>query len=223
MITRDIRRAALCLLLVSGCRTPGAPSGGQASPSSVASAAQTAPLVAAAPTASAAPLVLGPAPTRTKDEREAALLGFLESGQVERLQVVATEPGAKIDRSLREAMLGHVVEASAPLVRGKAEMGAATATGGEIANLNRVVAGMRAGFRNCYQRALADAPSYVGTLKLKLTVDAQGLVPAAKVTSPQYNGVVFACIEARAKAAQFDPPSGGKPTTVTFSVTLSKP
>jgi hypothetical protein len=220
-MTREIRRAALCLLLASACRTPGAPSGGQASPSSVASAAPTAPLVAAAPTASAAPLVLGPAPTKTKDEREGALLGFLESGQVERLQVVATEPGAKIDRSLREAMLGHVVEVN-PLLRGTAVMGAATATGGEIANLNRVVAGMRAGFRSCYQRALADAPAYVGKLNIKLTVDAQGAVPAAKVTSPQYHGVVFGCIEARAKAAQFDPPAGGKTATVTFSVTLSQ-
>lgn len=222
MTTREIQLAALCLLLASGCRTPGAPSGGQASPSSIASASPMVPSIAAAPSASAAPR-LGSAPTGTKDERERALLAFLESGQAAQVQVVATEPGVGIDHSLRQSLLGHVVESSAPAIRGNAQLGAATATGGEISNLNRVVAGMRAGFRNCYQRALDDAPNYVGKLEIKLTVDAQGGVPAAKVTSPQYNGVVFACIEARAKASQFDPPSGGKPTTVTFSVTLSKP
>jgi hypothetical protein len=220
---REIGLAALYLLLASGCRTPGAPSGGQASPSSVASAAPTVPLAAASASASAAPLRLGSASTGTKDERERALLALLESGQAAQIEVVATEPGAEIDRSLRQSLLGHVVESGAPLARGNAQVGAATATGGEIANLNRVVAGMRAGFRSCYQRALADAPDYQGKLNIKLTVDAQGGVPAAKVTSPQYNGVVFACVEARAKASQFDPPSGGKPTTVTFSVTLSKP
>jgi hypothetical protein len=147
----------------------------------------------------------------------------LESGQAAQVQVVATEPGVGIDHSLRQSLLGHVVESSAPAIRGNAQLGAPTATGGEISNLNRVVAGMRAGFRNCYQHALDDAPAYAGKLEIKLTIDAEGGVPAAKVTSPQYNGVVFACIEARAKAAQFDPPSGGKPTTVTFSVTLSNP
>lgn len=220
MMTREIR-FALCLLMASGCRTPGAPSGGQASPSSLASTAPTVPQATAPSSASAEPL-LGSMPTGTKEDRERALLGFLESGQAAQAQVVATEPGVEIDHSLRRSLLSHVVETSAPPVRGNAQLGAATATGGGIANLNRVVAGMRAGFRNCYQRALADAPNYEGKLVIKLTVDAQGLVPAAKVTSPQYNGVVFACIEARAKAAQFDPPSGGKPATVTFPVTLSQ-
>lgn len=222
-MTREIQLAALCLFLASGCRTPGAPSGGQASPSSVASAAPTVPLGAASPSASAAPLRLGSAPTGTKDERERALLAFVESGQAAQSEVIATEPGAEIDRSLRQSLLGHVVESGAPVVRGNAQLGEPTATGGEIPNLRRVVAGMRAGFRSCYQRALADAPDYAGKLDVRLTVDAQGGVPAAKVKSPQYNGVVFACIEARAKASQFDPPSGGKATTVTFSVTLSKP
>lgn len=221
-MTREIRLGALGLLLAIGCRTPGAPSGGQASPSSIASAAPTAPSIATSPSVSATPLRVGSAPTATKDERERALLGFLESGQAAQVQVVATEPGVGIDRSLRQSLLGHFVEA-APVVPANAQLGAATATGGEISNLNRVVAGMRAGFRSCYQRALADAPGYAGKLDIKLTVDAQGGVPAAKVTSPQYNGVVFACIEARAKAAQFEPPAGGKPATVTFSVTLSKP
>jgi outer membrane biosynthesis protein TonB len=142
---------------------------------------------------------------------------------VSQVEVVATEPGHELDRSLRRSLLGHVVESSASVVRGNAQVGAATATGGDISNLNRVVAGMRAGFRNCYQRALADAPAYAGKLNIKLTVDAQGGVPAAKVTSPQYNAAVFACVEARAQASQFAPPEGGKPATVTFSVTLSKP
>lgn len=217
-MTHEIRLAALCLLMATGCRTPGAPSSGQA----IASTAQTVPSGAGSPAASAVPLRLGSAPTGTKDERERALLGFLESGQAAQVEVVATEPGVEIDRSLRQSLLGHVVEASAPVVRGNAQVGAATATG-DISNLNRVVAGMRAGFRNCYQRALADAPHYAGKLDLKLTVDVHGGVAAAKVTSPQRNAAVFACVEARAKASQFDPPGGGKPATVRFSVTLSKP
>jgi hypothetical protein len=218
-MTPNVWLAVLGLTLASACRTPGAPSSGQA----IASTAQTVPSGAGSPVASAVPLRLGSAPTGTKDERERALLGFLESGQAAQIEVVATEPGVGIDYSLRQSLLGHVVEASAPVVRGNAQVGAATATGGEISNLNRVVAGMRAGFRNCYQRALADAPHYAGKLDLKLTVDVHGGVATAKVTSPQRNAAVFACVEARAKASQFDPPGGGKPATVRFSVTLSKP
>ena len=223
MTLRAICLTALALSLASGCRTPSAPASGQASPSSLALVASTAPLVGAAPSASAVPLSLGSAAIGTKDERERALLGFLESAQAAQVQVVATEPGVGIDHSLRQSLLSHVAPSDAPVVRGNAQLGAPTITGGEISNAPRVLAGMRAGFRSCYQRALADAPGYAGKLVIKLTVDTEGLVPAAKVTSPQYNGAVFACLEARAKAAQFNPPSGGKPATVTFSVTLSKP
>ena len=223
MTTRNVWLAVLGLTLASACRTPGAASSRQASPSSSSSAAQAMPSGGPAVPLSAAPLRLGSAPTGTNEERERALLGFLESGQAARLEVVATEPGVGIDYSLRQSLLGHVVESSAPLLRGNAQVGAATATGGEISNLHRVVAGMRAGFRNCYQRALVGAPGYAGKLDIKVAVDAQGAVSAAKVASPQRNAAVFACVEARVKAAQFAAPSGGKPATVTFSVTLSKP
>jgi hypothetical protein len=145
----------------------------------------------------------------------------LESGRAAQLEVVATEPGHELDPSQRQSLLSHVVESSVPV--GHARVGAASANGAEISNLQRVVAGMRAGFGNCYQRALVDAPAYADQLEVRLTVGSDGAVTVAKATSSQRNAGLVACVEARCGAAHFDPPSAGRPASVTFSITLSKP
>ena len=94
--------------------------------------------------------------------------------------------------------------------KGSASIDSAEVTGGSIGNASRVVAGMRAGFRACYQRGLAENPDAGGRITLIVRVAAGGEVEAV-TPSPSRNlpASVIACVVARARAAQFDPPEGG--------------
>jgi Ca-activated chloride channel family protein len=100
-------------------------------------------------------------------------------------------------------------------------------SGGNVSNAARVVAGMRAGFRSCYQRGLNENPSAAGAIRLGVRVGAQGqVVDAVPVATGTLPASVVACVVARARAAQFDPPEGGKATIqfpVTFTPTTGAP
>jgi hypothetical protein len=50
--------------------------------------------------------------------------------------------------------------------RGKAQIGSVEALEGTVSNAERVVAGMKAGFRACYNRGLAENPTIKGALRL---------------------------------------------------------
>jgi Ca-activated chloride channel family protein len=106
--------------------------------------------------------------------------------------------------------------------QGNASVGGAAVSGGTVSNAARVVAGMRPGFRNCFQRALAQDPTLSGgTLRLTIKIG-----PAGEVTNvtPSPGGSlppnVVACVVSRARAAQFDAPSGGS-ATIVVPVTFS--
>jgi hypothetical protein len=102
------------VLCVSACRNQGATSSSSgAGTSSVAAPPSSAPAPVKTIT-SAAPLRAGSLLAGTPEERERALLQFVESGQAAQVEVVATEPGAQLDRSLRRTLLGHVVGPNAP-------------------------------------------------------------------------------------------------------------
>jgi outer membrane biosynthesis protein TonB len=94
--------------------------------------------------------------------------------------------------------------------KGNASTGAANVSGGTVSNAARVVAGMRAGFRNCYNRALAQNPDVEGRIALSIRVgpggEVQGVTAAPSGNLPDS---VVSCVKARAQAAQFDPPQGG--------------
>jgi hypothetical protein len=94
--------------------------------------------------------------------------------------------------------------------KGNASVGGAAVSGGSVSNAARVVAGMRAGFRNCYQRGLAENPDASGSIRLTIKVGPGGEVAGV---SPSPSGSlpasVISCVVARAQAAQFDPPEGG--------------
>lgn len=82
--------------------------------------------------------------------------------------------------------------------------------GGAVANASRVIAGMRAGFRRCYHRGLSEDPEASGTIRLELQIGSDGSVTrATAITKGRLPTSTVACIEARARAAQFDPPAGG--------------
>jgi hypothetical protein len=106
--------------------------------------------------------------------------------------------------------------------KGNASVGGAAVSGGTVSNAARVVAGMRAGFRNCYQRGLAENPDSAGGIRLTIRVGAGGEVAGV---SPSATGnlpaSVVSCVVARAQAAQFDPPEGGS-AVIAVPVTFVK-
>lgn len=106
--------------------------------------------------------------------------------------------------------------------RSNVTLGAVTPTGGTTSNAARVVAGMRAGFRACHQRALNEDPEAAGSIRLLLRVGSAGQVEAASAApAGRFPRSLVECVTARARAAQFDPPTGGPAilqVPVTFSV-----
>lgn len=97
----------------------------------------------------------------------------------------------------------------------------ATVTGGTVSNAARVVAGMRAGFRACYNRGLAMNPDMQGAVRLILRIGANGQVVSANaVPAGSIDSSTTACMAARARSAQFEPPEGGQ-ATITIPITLT--
>ena len=75
-------------------------------------------------------------------------------------------------------------------------------------NVNRVVAGMRAGLRRCYKQGLVDHPKMKGSVRVKVEVDLTGAVRRTEVL--QREGIIEAvasCMAHRIEGAQFDPPA----------------
>jgi hypothetical protein len=106
--------------------------------------------------------------------------------------------------------------------KGNASVGGAAVSGGTVSNAARVVAGMRAGFRNCYQRGLSENPDAAGSIRLTIRVGAGGEVAGVSpAPSGSLPASVIACVVARAQAAQFDPPEGGS-AVIAVPVTFVK-
>ncbi|MEZ4224097.1 MAG: AgmX/PglI C-terminal domain-containing protein [Polyangiaceae bacterium] len=94
--------------------------------------------------------------------------------------------------------------------KGSASVGGAAVSGGTVSNASRVVAGMRAGFRACYNRGLSENPDAQGSVRLTIRVGPGGEVQSVgAAASGNLPGSVVSCVRARASAAQFDPPEGG--------------
>jgi hypothetical protein len=94
--------------------------------------------------------------------------------------------------------------------RGNATTGGPVTSGGTVSNAARVIAGMRAGFRACYNRALAVNPDAAGQIRLAIRVGPGGEVQGVQATaSGNLPDSVTSCVKARAQAGQFDPPQGG--------------
>jgi len=105
--------------------------------------------------------------------------------------------------------------------KGNANVGGANVSGGTVGNASRVVAGMRAGFRSCYQRGLAENPDAAGNITLTIRVGAGGEVTGVSGSSGTLPASVVACVKARAQAAQFDAPEGGS-AVISVPVTFVK-
>jgi hypothetical protein len=91
-----------------------------------------------------------------------------------------------------------------------------------VPNAARTLAGMRAGFRYCYDRGGAADPSMHGHLKITMKVAPTGEVTEVTLTpSNVLSPPVRACIAERAQAGKFEPPKGGA-TTLSVPVDFGK-
>jgi hypothetical protein len=102
-------------------------------------------------------------------------------------------------------------------------VGDVVVTGGKLPDIERIVAGMRAGFRSCYARGLKTNPDIEGevTLTIRLGVAGQVLGVSAHVGNKVPQPVV-SCITTRAAATEYEVPQGGG-TSVVVPLTLVKP
>lgn len=105
--------------------------------------------------------------------------------------------------------------------KGSASVGGAAVAGGTVSNASRVVAGMRAGFRACYNRELQSNPDAQGRIQLTIKVGPGGEVQGVSAAPSGNLGSAVACVKARAAAAQFAPPDGGM-AVVNVPVTFVK-
>jgi hypothetical protein len=84
---------------------------------------------------------------------------------------------------------------------------------GTLPDASVIVASMRAGFKRCYQQALAIDPQLSVKVRLTLTVDGSGFVKDATVSEGAPAGLVE-CVKGIGKSARFAPPQGGGTTLV---------
>jgi hypothetical protein len=92
---------------------------------------------------------------------------------------------------------------------------AAPATTGESVDAERVVAGLRGPFRQCYQKGLDQYPDAEGGIRLTIGVGPNG-EPQSVSAAPSGNlpPTVVSCVAGRARLAQFAAPTGGRAVVV---------
>jgi len=103
---------------------------------------------------------------------------------------------------------GQVAVVKGP--QGNANVGSAEIRGGQVSNAERVVAGMKAGFRACYNRGLASNPDLQGSVKITAKIGPNGEVVSATPSGGAGLGdEVVSCLVRRVQSANFNPPEGG--------------
>jgi hypothetical protein len=161
-------------------------------------------------------LALGPSSESDRRAREHAVLALLAGGgAAESFPEVATEPNTPLDSTLRDRL--------APVQKGTGPRGMAVIANIQapesIDDAGRVIAGMRAAFRACYNRALLSNPDASGVVRVRAQIAASGEVTSAKATqATALPPALTPCLEARVRAARFGPPAETKPVDLGFQV-----
>lgn len=111
-------------------------------------------------------------------------------------------------RTISGESRGRSVNVSGPRI--DANVAPPSAIAGVVSDAARVVASLRAGFRACYERGLAENPDAGGAIRLTIRVGPAGEVSGV-TASPSGNlpASVVSCVQRRARAAQFAAPEGG--------------
>ncbi len=117
---------------------------------------------------------------------------------------------ASIGASGKSGGTGSGATAAVKGPRGNADVGGPSVAGGAVSDASRVVAQMRAGFRNCYNRGLAENPDIEGKIALSIKVGPAGQVASVSATKTgNLPSSVVDCVKARANSATFAAPQGG--------------
>jgi hypothetical protein len=109
--------------------------------------------------------------------------------------------------------------------KGDVRVGATSVVGATVPDVDRVLAGMRPGFRACYNKGLAADPTMSGKLVLSIKVAANGDIDAVtKASGSGLSSEVESCMIARAKRATFSAPtSGGATVQVPIDCVVQQP
>jgi len=100
-------------------------------------------------------------------------------------------------------------------------VGSAEISGGTIANADRVVSNMQAGFRACYERALEVDAHEEGSLRIVVHVNEEGAVTEAQAEEARGPSLeTVQCILRRVGQAIFSPPQG-RDVVVRIPLTLA--
>jgi hypothetical protein len=96
----------------------------------------------------------------------------------------------------------------------------ATSVTEPVQNADRVVAGLRPGFRTCYRMGLNGDPTMAGKLVMRVTITANGEVSSAEAAeNTGISDSVSRCVARKLRNAQFDPPAA-KGSVLTIPLTL---
>lgn len=120
---------------------------------------------------------------------------------------------------------GYAVKQTGP--RGNATIGPIVSEGSAPPDAERVVRGMRAGFRACYNLALSKTPSAAtklqGSVRLKIHVAAAGHVTDVNLVAENPDLLpVTSCMKGRIRAARFEAAGGPSIVTTDIAFTVSK-
>ena len=103
-------------------------------------------------------------------------------------------------------------------------IGSANVEGGKVANAERVVASMKAGFRACYNRGLVSNPDARGEIRIAIKVGPEGEVTEASLEpTGTLTDEITDCVRRRAEMANFVAPEpSSSQATISFTLTLSQ-
>jgi hypothetical protein len=164
--------------------------------------------------ATAGVLAHGDVPTSTLDDAARASTGVafgLEMGRGTSTIEPGVHAGLEAMGSTKTSAghgTGEVQGTRAP--QGRIDPSTPVQIGGRISDAARVIAGLRPGFRRCYNRGLSQSPDSEGRIALSFHVGPGGEVQRVTVSaSGSLPPSVVACVRAHAESAQFAAPEGG--------------
>lgn len=106
--------------------------------------------------------------------------------------------------------------------RGDVQIGSVSMTV-PVADGARVIAGLRARFRHCYQQALASNPVTQGKGVVSVVVSTSGEVASATMAHAGLEPSLVGCVERVVKRAQFTPPGASSKLSVPLTFVRTNP
>lgn len=110
--------------------------------------------------------------------------------------------------TVEESPFASMQSRKSPRPAGSVAIGGSGASN-QVPNAPQVIAGMRAGFRMCYGRALAEDPKVAGSIRVTAKIGPGGEVLSATHAGHKLPQQMVSCVLARVESALFSPPPGG--------------